>query len=126
MSDQDIMNKKVGNKDIPRLEAKDVEVQGTVVRQVGDKKQNILVLMCKHPDKEEVVELTKIRVLRNDKAKAIGLWVTQDEDGNIQKGSGIAELLSVAKVETVSELTGVNLPTIEEGKESSYLCIKGY
>ena len=120
MENQDLMNKKIGTKELPKLEAKDIEVQG-----VKDKNK-ITILMCKHPDSEKVIDITKIKLLRNDKAKVVGLWASTDEDGNIQKGSALSELLNFAKVETLADLTGKTLPTIEESKESSYLCIKGY
>ncbi len=126
MEQQDLMNKKIGDKETPKLEAKDVEVQGVRVEEVGEKKNKIVVLMCKHPDKDEVIDLTKIKLLKNDKAKTSGLWISTDEDGNIQKGSALGELLNVAGVETLAALTGVKLPTIKESEDSQYLCIKGY
>ncbi len=106
MENQDLMNKKVGTKETPKLEAKDIEVQGARVDEVGEKKNKIVVLMCKHPDKEEVIDLSKIKLLRNDKAKVVGLWASTDEDGNIQKSSALSELLKVAGVETLKDLTG--------------------
>jgi len=126
MENQDLMNKKIGTKEIPKLEAKDIEVQGVKVDEVGKDKNKITILMCKHPDSDKVIDITKIKLLRNDKAKVVGLWASTDEDGNIQKGSALSELLNFAKVETLADLTGKILPTIEESKESSYLCIKGY
>ena len=126
MENQDLMNKKVGDKETPKLEAKDVEVQGVKVEEVGEKKNEIVVLMCKHPDKDEVIDLTKVKLLKNDKARVSGLWVSTDGDGNIQKGSALSELLKVAGVETLNDLTGKKLPTIKESEDSQYLCIKCY
>ncbi len=123
---EELLNKKTGNKEIPKLEAKEVEIQGVRVDEVGDKKNKIVVLICKHPDKEEMIELTKIKLLKNDKAKVVGLWYSEDEDENIQKGSALSELLVVAATETPNELIGKVLPTIQESKDSQYLCIKGY
>ena len=123
---EELLNKKTGNKEIPKLEAKEVEIQGVRVDEVGEKKTKIVVLICKHPDKKESIELTKIKLLRNDKAKVVGLWYSEDEDENIQKGSALSELLIVAATETPNELIGKVLPTIQESKDSQYLCIKGY
>ncbi len=123
---EELLNKKTGDKEIPKLEAKEVEIQGVRVDEVGDKKNKIVVLICKHPDKEEMIELTKIKLLKNDKAKVVGLWYSEDEDNNIQKGSALSELLVVAATETPNELIGKVLPTIQESKDSQYLCIKGY
>lgn len=126
MEQNDLLDKKIGDKEIPKLEAKVIQVQGVRIDEVGDKKNKIVILICKHPDKEEVVEFSKIKLLRNDKAKIVGLWVSVDEDENIQKGSALSELLKIAPAETINDLVGKELPTIEEGKDSSYLCIKGY
>ena len=123
---EELLNKKTGDKEIPKLEAKEVEVQGVRIDEVGAKKNQIVVLICKHPDKEELIELTKIKLLKNEKAKVVGLWYSEDEDKNIQKGSSLGELLIVAGTETPKELIGKRLPTIQESKDSQYLCIKGY
>lgn len=129
MEQQDILNKKIGSRELPKLEAKEIEVQGLRVdeKSKGDKKiGDILVLICKHPDKNDLIEFTKIKVLREDKAKVIGLWVSTDADGNIQKGSVLDTLLDIVKVETPSDLVGKKLPTIRQSDDSPYLCIKGY
>ncbi len=126
MEQQDILNSTVGDKEIPKLEAKDIEVHGVKVEEKGEKKNPLFVLMCKHPDKTELIEMTKIKVLRSDKAKVIGLWVQKDTDGKIQKGSAMHEVLKLAGVETPSELTGKKLPTIYQAEEGSFLCLKGY
>ena len=123
---EELLNKKTGDKEIPMLEAKAVEIQGVRIDEVGDKKRKIVVLICKHPDKEELIDFSKIKLLRNDKTKVVGIWASLDEDKNIQKGSALSELLKIAKAETINDLVGKELPTIEESKDSSYLCIKGY
>lgn len=126
MEQQDLLNTKVGTKELPKLEAKDITVLGVKVEEKGEKKNPIFVLMCKHPDKPEPIDMTKIKVLRNDKAKVIGLWVQKDTDGNIQKGSAMDDVLKLAKVETPSELTGTVFSTVYQAEEGSFICLKGY
>ena len=126
MEQHELLNRKIGNIDIPKLEAKEIEIQGMKVEEKGDKKQEILVLLCKHPDKDSIIEFTKIKVLRSDKAKVVGLWVQKDKEGNVQKGSALHELMKIAKVETLSELEGKKLMTTYQAEEGSYLCLKGY
>jgi len=129
MEQQEILNKKIGSKEFKKLEAMNIEVQGLRVdeKTKGDKKiGDILVLICKHPEKTELIEFTKIKVLRDDKARVIGLWVSTDEDGNIQKGSVLGTLMNLVKVETLNDLVGKKLPTIRQSDDSPYLCIKGY
>lgn len=129
MEQHDLLNKKVGTKELPKLEARDIVVQGLRVddkSKEGKKVSPLLVLICKHPDKEETIELTKIKVLKNEKTKVVGLWVQEDLEGNLQKGSALHDLLKIAKVETIAELEGKSLPTIKQSEDSAYLCIKGY
>ena len=126
MEQQDLLNTKVGDKEIPKLEAKDIEVHGVKVEEKGEKKFEILILMCKHPDKDELIDMTKIKVLEGDKTKVLTSWVKKDADGNIQKGSAIDKILKLAKVETAGELTGKVLPLTYQAEEGSYLCLKGY
>ena len=92
-ANENLLDKKIGDKELPKLEAKPVQVQGVKVepkfkktdpdKEVG----KIVVLICKHPDKEELMEFTQMKILKNDKEKVVGLWYHLDEDGNLQKGS---------------------------------------
>ena len=86
MEQEDLLNKKIGDKEIPKLEAKVIQVQGVSIDEVGDKKNKIVLLMCKHTDKEELIDFSKIKLLRTDKTKVVGIWESLDEDENIQKG----------------------------------------
>ena len=129
MEQQDILNKPIGSRELPKLEAKEIEVQGVRVDEKdtrGNKKAQLLVLICKHPDKDDVIEMTKIKVLKDEKARVIGLWVQMDADDNIQKDSAIHKLLGIAGVDIIGELTGKKLPTVKQSDDSAYLCIKGY
>ncbi len=126
MEQQDILNTKVGNKEIPKLEAKEIEVHGVKVEEKGEKNFEILILMCKHPDKDELIDMSKIKIIDGDKTKVLTSWVKKDEDGNIQKGSAIDKILKLAKVDMASELTGKVLPTTYQAEDGSYLCLKGY
>ena len=74
MEQEDLLNKKIGDKEIPKLEAKVIQVQGVRIDEVGDKKNKIVLLMCKHPDKEKIIDLYKIKLIRNDKPKVVGIW----------------------------------------------------
>lgn len=131
MENQDKLNKPVGDKDIPRLEPKEVEIQGLRLdpktkkgsdKVVGD----LLVLICKHPDRDELLEISKVKILKGDNLRVISLWYSEDSDGNVQKGSGIAEFMKFFGVQKLIELEGKKVMTIEQSKEESYLCIKAY
>ncbi len=130
METNDILNKKVGNKEIPRLMPKEILVQGIRVdekkKSDGKKAGDILVLISKHPDRAEVIELTQIMLIRGDKVFVTGLWVNLDDDGNIQKGSPIDKLLALSESATIKDLVNKKLQTVVQTGEIKYLCVKGY
>ena len=130
MENQDLLNKKIGDKEIPKLQAKDILIQGFRIEDMSTEKKKVetplLFLICKHPDKQESMELTKIKVSRNEALKVVGLWVQTDLDGNIQKGSPIDDLLKIAGAECIADLESKTLPTIMQSESSQYLCIKGF
>ncbi len=131
MENQDKLNKPIGDKEIKKLEAKDVEVQGLRLDQKNKKGTDtvvgeLLVLICKHPDREELIEFTKVKNLKGENLKVVGLWYSEDEDKNLQKGSAIAELLAFYKVNKIFDLEGKFVQTTEQSKDIPYLCIKGY
>jgi hypothetical protein len=133
---EDIFNKKVGNKEHKSLDAKPVVVLGFVVEPVVGKKDGKnagkevgkkLVVLCKHPDREESVKISTIMSLvtsgNKKEVKSDTIWVNLDEDGNLQKGSGIATICQRYKVETLNDLVGKTVETELEGK---FLTIKAY
>lgn len=131
MENQDKLNKPIGDKDIPRLEPKEVEIQGLRLdpktkkgsdKVVGD----LLVLICKHPDRDELLEMSKAKILKGDNLKVMSFWYSEDTDGNVQKGSVIAEFMKFFEVQKLTELEGKTVMTIEQSKEETYLCIKAY
>ncbi len=131
MENQDKLNKPVGDKDIPRLEPKEIEIQDLRLdpktkkgsdKVVGD----LLVLICKHPDRDELLEMSKAKILKGDSLKVMSLWYSEDVDGNVQKGSSIAEFMNFFGVQKLTELEGKKVMTIEQSKEETYLCIKAY
>ncbi len=131
MENQDILNKSVGTKELPKLEPKEVEIQGLRIdpkkkkgteQKIGD----ILVLLCKHPDKEEIMEITQVKILKGDNLKVVGLWITEDEEGKLQKGSACDSLLKITGLSTLGQLEGTKVQTVVQSDNNPYLCIKGY
>ena len=126
-----IFNKKVGNieKEKNTLSAKIVTIVGyteQTEKSNGDKMKVPLVqILIKHPDKEETIKISKIKVLLKDKVITKSLWVQLDADNNIQKSSAIDNLLSYHKVNTISELEGKIMDTVMD-EESNFLCLKAY
>ena len=128
MENQDRLNKPIGNVELPKLEAKEVEIQGLRLDPKNKKGTetvvgDLLVLICKHPDKDDLIEFTKIK---GDNLKVHGLWYSEDTENNIQKGSALAEFMSFMKVNVLDKLVGKKVMTVEQSKDVPYLCIKGY
>ena len=132
--EQDIFSKGIGNKEGTKsLEARPVVVQGKVAEPVmgkvgtknaGKEVGKKLVLVCKHPDREEPIKISEIVFVAGKTVKTSTMWINLDADGNIQKGSTIALLLEKYQVNNVSALEGKTLQT--ELDESKFLAIKAY
>jgi hypothetical protein len=89
-------------------------------------KSPLVHIIVKHPDREESIELNKIKVINADKVKVVGLWANLDSDDLIVKSSAVAELLRFMKVNTLNELTGKEIEAVEQSAEDKYLCLKAY
>ena len=134
MSNEDILNKEVGNIDRKSLEAKPVTIVGTSIEEVLGKKGSKnegkvvgkkLVLLCKHPDQEDVIKISQAKFIKGESVKVSTLWINFDEEENIQKDSAVALLLNKAEVKKMKELVGKELST-EKDLAGVYLCIKVY
>lgn len=124
MSQEELFKKPIGTKEVKKLEAKDVTVVSAEIVEKGEKKTQLLVLSVKHPDQAEHLELSKIQLIDGKIIKTVGLWVSLDEDGNIQKNSAIAKFMSYYKMASLMELKDKILQTTFD--EKNYLVIKGY
>lgn len=132
--DESIFSQGIGEKESKRiLQPKPVIVMGRSVEKIigkptgknaGKEVGKKLVLLVKHPDKEEIVKISQIVLIVGKSVKTSTLWVSIDEDGKIQKGSEIAILIELHKVKTIDELVGLTLQT--ELDENKFLAIKGY
>ena len=122
------LDKKIGIQELQILKPAKVKVAGVKLdpKTVKNKQAEIVVLICKHPDREETIEISKIKLVKGNTVKTSGLWWNEDSDGLIQKGSAIAELLSFCSVETPKQLEGKELDTTTESDTSNYLVIKAY
>jgi len=123
----------VGTREPIRLTAKKVKVVSFLTENVEKKSTGKVVgekvcLICKHPDKEETIELSSITCLvikgKSREVKTVGAWLNLDEDGQIAKYSSLATMLNFYKVGKVSELVGKEIET--ELDDSGYLSIKAY
>jgi len=134
---EDIFTKGIGKIEGKQsLIAKPVVVQGVTsegVYKKGTKEEdkpkskpvgNKLVLICKHPDKEETIKISEMKFVSGESIKTSTIWINVDTDGNIQKGSTLAVLLEKAGVLTAANLVGQTLNTELDSKK--FLAIKAY
>ena len=132
MENTEIIKKKVGNVEQPRSTVSPAVVKiASVLLKTKDKNDKemttpLVQFMVKHPDKEELITISKVKYIDGDKAVAKGFWVQTDDDDNFYKGSAIDLILKKLGVETLEETYGKDIDTIEESKDSSYLCLKAY
>jgi len=123
---QEKLEKEIGTKEIITLKpakVKIVQVSLTPVK-FGNKTNEKVVFSVKHPDKEELINISSAKILQKDKVKTTGIWFTTDEDGNIQKGSALAEIMTFAGVKKVLEMKDKEYPTTLD--DNGYLCFKFY
>jgi hypothetical protein len=111
-----------------KLEAKDVVVDGVVVKQVkgvaGKPDWESLLVSVKHPDKQELVSISKAKVERDGNLKIVSLSLDKDKDGSIAKWSSLALVLKHYNCSRVSELKGKTVKTVPD--QNGYLAIKAY
>jgi hypothetical protein len=132
--EEDILTKGIGTKESQTaLLAKPVVVVGVTIVPVMGKKdsKNVgkevgkkLVLICKHPDREENIKISSMSYVSGKTLKNSSIWLKLDDDGNIQKGSLIAAILEKYQVPNIVSLDGKTLQT--ELDENKFLTIKAY
>ena len=89
-------------------------------KEVGEK----VSITCKHPDKDEMIEISSVSYKKLKEIKTSGMWFKLDADGKIPKQSALASFLLYLKAENLDALIGKDVPT--ELDEKNYLCFKCY
>jgi hypothetical protein len=124
MEDQEKLDKKIGTKEQEKLKPKVVKIEKGRIEGVEKAKSEKVICSVKHPDKEELIDVSAVKYEKNGKLVSIGLWYNEDGEGLIMKGSALAVLLKFAEVETVRELENRTIMTAEDDK--GYLVFKAY
>jgi len=118
----------IGTKENVSLKPAIVKVIGYSVTMQKDKSGSDIgekvSVVCKHPEKDETIEISSCSYKKGKEIKTSGLWFKLDEDNLIPKQSTLAQFLSFVKANNLDELTGMNVPT--ELDEKNYLCFKAY
>ena len=126
----DFMNKKSGS--IEQVSNQLIPARVTIVSIIqktekpdGTKfKVPILQILCKHPEKDEPISISKIKILPEDKVITKTTWVVLDSNEDIQKGSSVDDILNFLEIDCLADAVGKELDTVSESKDSHFLCLK--
>ena len=126
----DELDKPVGTKEQARLSAGSVFVDGiTIEPPKPGSKAKLVVFHCKHPDKEDLIKLSSIKVKKvqgnNEVIKREPLWYNTDDEGNLSKGSSVATVLNFYKKKTLRDFEHTAINT-ELDATTGFLVIKAY
>ena len=110
------------------LKPSKVKIVGGKVEEVGEKKTPKLILLCKHPDKEEPISISAVKYERSGKLEVSGLWMYKNKETKEleapRQGSQVAALMNITGIASLDQLTGKDVDAIDGG--DGYLCIKAY
>ena len=130
METQDLLKIGIGTKETTTLNPSEVKIVSVEIQtetKDGKKMDTPLVhFKCKHPDKEELISLSKVKFERNGKLEVVGLWAQLDEDGMFKKSSAVVAVLNYLSVGTLEEAYGKDINTIRQSEDNPYLCLKAY
>jgi len=128
MNQDEILNKKIGNIENEKLAEGKVTVVGVSIEPVVKKDTKVkigdkVVFICKHPDREEPLKISKVKYVKGENIASSGIWYNEDKDGNIVKKSALADIMRFYRKEALSEFEGTEVQTKLDGE---YLSIKAY
>jgi len=132
MNTDDILKSGIGNLDRKSnaLKPAKVTITGVLVKDTkknGDTMETPLIeFMVKHPDAEDLIKISKVKQLINDKVSCNSTWLTFDADDNIQKDMPLSRLMNFLDVKTLEELSGKEIETLEESESVHFLTLKAY
>lgn len=122
---EDDLNTPIGDEERLTLTPKPVKVLEVSVVAVGEaKKAKKIELSCKHPDRDEAIKMSNVKIENKGKLENSGLWLNKDSKGNLQKGSVLTNFLAFNNCKTIGELVGKELITTAD--EKKYLVFKAY
>ncbi len=125
-----VLNKPIGN-----IEKESNTLAPSLITIVGVQEENkksdgsdhkvpLIKFLCKHPDKVEPIQISKIKLINEEKVITKTTWAPVDKEGNIQMGSAVDDVLNFFEVKFLAEVEGKECHTVVESKDSSFLCLK--
>lgn len=126
MEEQDILNLEVGEKEIQKKKLKPAKVKivKVSVENIVKAKTFKAKFCCKHPDSENTIDISAVSFLEGRNIKTVGTWVNTDEDGKLQKGTGLTLLMERLGAKTLLSCQDKEIET--EQDENNFLVFKAY
>lgn len=119
----------IGVKDIKRLEPNPCKVLGVGKVSLNNKKRpgeiiEKIVFSCKHPERETPIEFSDCQLISKKEVVIRPTWLFLDEDGSVQKGSTLAQVLFFYQAKNLNEMVGKEVKTAVDDR--GYICLKAY
>lgn len=133
METQEILKIGIGTKDRASLKPAKVKIVSVTIKDKTNDgkvmKTPLAEINCKHPDRDELVTMSKVKLERSGKLEVVSTWVQVDEENGVKKivkSSALASLMTYLKANTIEELYNKEIEAVEQSKEDNYLCLKAY
>lgn len=130
MEAQEILEKPIGTIEQTKLQPKPLKIVSVVIKtktkEDKEMKTPLAIFMCKHPDSEELIKISKVKSIKEDKVSVVSTWVQLDKDENIQKSSAVDMVLTKLNCKNLAETYSKEIDSVFESDSSPYLCLKLY
>ena len=130
METHELLKTEIGTKETTVLNPAKVKIVSVEIQtKTKDGKEMDTPLVhfnCKHPDREDLISLSKVKFERNGKLEVVGLWAQLDEDNKFKKSSAVSAVMNFLSVSTLEEVYGKEIETTKQSEDNTYLCLKAY
>ena len=130
MDTQELMKTEIGTKETQTLNPARVKIVSVRIQEKTkegkEMKTPLAHLECKHPDREELISLSKVKYEKNGKLEVVSLWVQLDEDNKFKKSSSVSAVLNFLECSNLEEVYGKEIDTVKQSEDNLYLCLKAY
>ena len=107
----------------PTLQPKTINIINTEIETPPKTNKQKITFICKHPDKEEPIRISKVKYIKNNKQiTTSGTWISTNEQGQILTNSALGQLLTHYKIKNPKDLKTAETTT----DDKNYLIIKAY
>lgn len=120
ISEEDIKREKLTTKKVTIVDI----TEQTPNNKTGTEIKPKFVFMCKHPDKEELIEISKVKYEKDKKLTIAGTWVSLDENNKLLKNCATSILLTKIGAKKIQDAIKKEVETTED--DNGYLVFKAY